>query len=244
MSRTLAILVLLGVGSAACGSDDGDEVVRVFAAASLTGAFGELADAFEAASPGVTVELNVAGSSSLREQILQGAPADVFASADEANMAELIDAVEVDGPPRTFATNRITIGVPSDNPGGVVELADLADDELLVGLCAAGVPCGDLARTVLESAGVEAAVDTNEPNVRALAAKLADGELDAGLVYVTEVAPAGELLGVPVPSAADAVTRYSIVVLDGAATDADGFVEFVLSPAGQAILAEYGFGAP
>ena len=168
MSRTLAILVVLGVAAAGCGGEDGDGRVRVFAAASLTEAFGELAGAYEETNPSVTVELNVAGSSALREQILEGAPADVFASADEANMAELVEAGEVVGVPQTFATNRMAIGVPPGNPGAVGGLADLADDELLVGLCAQGVPCGDLARSVLGTAGVEASVDTNEPNVGAL----------------------------------------------------------------------------
>ena len=239
------MLVLLGAGAAACGGGDGGgDTVRVFAAASLTAAFGELAEAFEAANPGVTVELNVAGSSALREQILEGAPVDVYAPADEANMAALVDAGEVAGDPRTFATNRLAIGVAPGNPGDVAGLADLADSELLVGLCASGVPCGDLARTVLDAAGVEASVDTNEPNVGALAAKLADGELDAGLVYVTDVAPAGPLTGLPIPTAADVATSYPIAVLDGAPVTAAGFVEFVLSPTGQGILAEYGFGAP
>jgi molybdate transport system substrate-binding protein len=236
----------------ACGSDPSaegdpsDGTVRVFAAASLVKAFDEEATAFEDAHPGVSVELNFGGSSSLREQILAGAPADVFASADESDMDQLREAGEVEEP-EVFATNRMQIAVPANNPGRVQRLADLAERDLLIGLCAAQVPCGDLARRVLSAAGVRASVDTNEPDVRALLTKIEEAELDAGLVYATDVVSAGErVIGIDVPSAADLVARYPIApIASGEDADrAEAFVRFVLGAEGQAILRDHGFGAP
>ena len=243
MSRPLSILVL---ALAACGGAADDDGLDVFAASSLTDAFAEIAAAYEAEFPDVDVRLNVAGSSSLREQILGGAPADVFASADQANMAVVDTAGALGGEPVLFATNRLVIAVPAGNPAGVGELADLADPDRLVGLCAEGVPCGDAARTVLAAAGVEPSVDTDEPNVRSLAAKIADGELDAGLVYVTDLVADGDLTGIPILDSVNVDVAYPIATI-AEATDPDGatrFVDFVLSPPGQDILARHGFGAP
>lgn len=245
MRRAVAVLAILagaGAGAgASCGGDDGDSV-HVFAAASLSDAFVAVAAAFEADRPDVDVRLNIAGSSALREQIVEGAPADVFAAADGSAMNALVEAGDTAGEPVVFATNSLTIAVPAGNPAGVDSLDDLADPGLLVGLCAAGVPCGDLAREVLAQAGVAASVDTDEPNVRALAAKIADGELDAGLVYVTDVDD--RLDAVPIDEAVDVVAAYPIVALRGAGAAAEAFVEFVLSPAGRRILTEHGFGVP
>ena len=183
----------------------------------------------------------------LREQILEGAPADVFASADVANMDQIVVSDGTVGRPTIFATNRMQIAVPVGNPGEVSGLDDFGSDRLLIGLCAVGVPCGDAARTVLASARVAPAVDTNEPNVRALLTKIGAGELDAGLVYVTDVAAAAdEVMGIVVPAELNVVGEYPIVVLSGGANrrGAEDFVSFVLSAAGRAILSGHGFGAP
>lgn len=239
----------LAVAVAACGGADSAPVVEdeviVSAAASLTDAFGEIEAAFEDANPGVDVVLNLGASSALREQILAGAPVDVFASADTSNMDPIVEAGLVGGEPRILARNHLQIAVPAGNPAGVTGLADLADEALLVGLCAETVPCGDLGRRALSKAGVTAAVDTNEPDVRALLAKIAAGELDAGIVYVTDVISAGGAVeGIAVPD--DVATDYPIAVLGGAPNPngAAAFVAFVLSEPGQTILAGYGFGAP
>ena len=164
----------------ACGSGSDDSTITVFAAASLTDAFEEIADAFEDGEPGVSVRLNLAGSSSLREQVLQGAPADVVATANPSVMDELVDAGAVDRAEQ-FAANSLQIVVPRGNPAGVADLDDFADADLLIGLCAAEVPCGEFARRVLALAGVEPALDTNEPDVRALLTKVEAGELDAAI---------------------------------------------------------------
>ncbi|MEN8233649.1 MAG: molybdate ABC transporter substrate-binding protein [Actinomycetota bacterium] len=242
---TLAAFLFLAACAGA--SDSIDDPILVSAAASLTDAFVAMEGAFETSHPGVDVVLNFGGSSMLREQILAGAPADVFASANEANMALIADADIVAGEPVSFATNLLAVAVPAGNPGGVSGLGDFADEELLIGLCAQGVPCGDFGREVLRSAGVTPSVDTEEPNVRALLTKVEAGELDAGLVYVTDVASTnGTVEGIDIPEEENVIARYPIAALadapnpDGAAA----FVAFVLSDDGRAVLAEYGFGAP
>ena len=218
----------------------------MFAAASLTDAMEEIAGAFEVASSDFDVRLNLAGSSSLREQILAGAPADVFASADSANMDRVLEAGEA-ASSSGLADNLLQIAVPPGNPEGITGLADFARDDLLIGLCAAEVPCGDLGRQALANAGVVAAVDTNEPDVRALLVKIEAGELDAGIVYVTDVRAAGDRVeGVPIPSNLNVATTYRIAALSAAPNPvgADAFVSFALSEAAQAILGRHGFSVP
>lgn len=230
----------------ACGSGGDDQRITVFAAASLTDAFADVAEAFEEGEPGVSVQLNLAGSSSLREQILQGAPADVVATANPSVMDELVDAGAV-VKPEVFATNSLQIVVPAGNPGGVAALEDFADDDLLVGLCAAEVPCGEFARRVLSLAGVEPALDTNEPDVRALLTKVEAGELDAAIVYTTDVLAAGDgVEGIAIPEMQNAVATYPIAVVSetGSRETAEAFVAFVLGETGQRILREHGFGSP
>lgn len=201
--------------------------------------------AFESANPDVDVQINLAGSAALREQILQGAPADVFASANEATMQALLDegAAEAAVP---FTTNQLQIAVPSDNPGAIVGVEDLANDGLLIGLCDQGVPCGDFARQALAQVEVDAAVDTNEKDVRSLLTKIEVGELDGGIVYRTDVASSGEVLGIDLPPEVDVPIVYPIAILSDAPNPdaAQRFVDFVGSPAGQEILAAQGFGTP
>ena len=159
--KTLTWLVAFGALLYSCGNPGAVSAeLLVSAAASLTDAFSEIESAFEADNPDVDVVLNLAGSSALREQILEGAPADVFASANMANMQQLEQAGHLTGSPAIFARNRLQIAVPPGNPGGVTGLEDFSREELFIGLCAEPVPCGQLAREVLSEAGVTAAVDT------------------------------------------------------------------------------------
>lgn len=221
--------------------------VLVSAAASLTDVFEEIKGAFEADNPDVTLVFNFGPSSGLREQILEGAPADVFASANISNMTQVVEGGAAAGEPDIFTLNLLQIAVPEGNPGGVTGLEDFADEDLLIGLCEEAVPCGDFGRQALENAGVNPAIDTNEPDVRALLTKIEAGELDAGITYVTDVMSTdGAVEGVDIPDEYNVVAEYPIVVLAEAPNPdaAAAFIEFVLSPAGQTILNSYGFSSP
>ncbi|HJS72568.1 MAG TPA: molybdate ABC transporter substrate-binding protein [Acidimicrobiia bacterium] len=218
----------------------------ISAAASLTDAFGEIETVFEDANPGVDVVLNLGPSSGLREQILEGAPADVFAPANTSNMDQVVEA-GVAADPEIFVRNLLQIATPSGNHGEVEGLEDFGREGLFIGLCAEGVPCGDFAREALANAGVTPAIDSNEPDVRALLTKVEAGELDAGIVYVTDVlSTGGSVEGVDIPEDQNVVAEYPIATLAGAPNPdaATAFVEFVLSEEGQAILVEYGFASP
>ena len=244
---------------AACGGSDAattttsvehatlDGEVLVSAAASLTDAFTEVASAFEVANPDLDVVLNLGPSSGLREQIIEGAPADVFASANTSNMDQVVQAGEVVATPEIFARNLLQIAVPSGNPAGVTGLEDFARDDLLIGLCAEEVPCGDFARQALAKAEVTLSIDSNEPDVRALLTKIEAGELDAGITYVTDVASAGGSVdGVDIPEDRNVIAEYPIAALTHAPNPdaAAAFVAFVLSDEGRAILGGYGFASP
>jgi molybdate transport system substrate-binding protein len=249
MAKGVAALALVALSllAPACGGPAADAALAVFAAASLTDSFEALATAFEAAHPGVTVALNFAASSALREQILGGAPADVFASASPSDMSQLAEAAAVAGEARVFARNKMTIAVPAGNPAGITGLADFADADLLIGLCAEETPCGKYGRQALESAGVVPALDSNEPDISSLLTKIAAGELDAGIVYATDIAAAGGVVeAIAIPAAHAVAALYPIAVLDASPREglAAAFVDFVLSSQGQAILAAHGFEAP
>jgi molybdate transport system substrate-binding protein len=259
-TASVLVVVLALVGAlAACGDDDdGDSgaagassdlqgSITVFAAASLTDAFDEVGSAFEDANPGVSVEFNYGGSSDLRDQILGGAPADVFASANTSNMDAVAEGDGLDGEPETFVTNVLEIAVPPGNPGDIEGLDDFGDDSKLIGLCAEEVPCGEFGREALANAGVTPAPDTNEPDVRSLLEKVESGDLDAGIVYVTDVQAAGDAVeGIEIPEEDNVVAQYPIATLaeSGSPDVAEAFVEFVLSDDGQEILQSFGFGPP
>ena len=221
--------------------------ITVFAAASLTATFTDLAAQFEAEHPGVTVDLNFAGSSDLVTQITEGAPADVFASADTKNMTKLTDAALNAGDPVDFATNVLEIAVPPGNPAGIETFADLAGPGVKLVTCAPAVPCGAAAVAVAKAAGVTLAPVSEESAVTDVLGKVTSGEADAGLVYVTDVIGAGDTVeGIEFDEAAEAVNTYPVVALrDSAAPDvAAAFVAFVAGAAGQKVLAAAGFGAP
>ncbi len=260
--RLLAVACVPALMLAACGDDDDDDSasttqapaeestldgdLTVFAAASLTDAFDEVGAAFEEANPDVSIEFNYGASSALREQILAGAPADVFASANTSNMDQVVETGAATDP-QDFVTNQLQIVVPAENPGGVAGLDDFADADLLIGLCAEEVPCGEFGREALANAQVTPSVDTNEPDVRALLTKVEAGELDAGIVYITDVLAAGDAVeGIDIPADVNVTATYPIAALSdaGNAEVAAAFVEFVLSDDGQEILESYGFDSP
>ena len=245
MKKGLVGLVVAAI-VAACAAPDTAEVV-VSAAASLDSVFAALEESFEDAYPGVDVVRNVGSSSLLRYQIVEGAPVDVYASADHVYM----DLVEAEGliesGPTIFAVNRMVIAVPSGNPGGITGLDDFTRSDLLLGLCAPEVPCGALAREVLNAAAVTPDVDTNEPDVRALLTKIEAGELDGGIVYASDVAVRGGAVeGIEIDRRHNVGVGYPIAVIaQGESRDyARLFVDHVLSAESRAVLTRFGFGTP
>jgi molybdate transport system substrate-binding protein len=234
----------VGAGEPTAGAT-GDTLV--FAAASLTEAFTEIGDAFMAGHPGATVRFNFASSSDLVTQITQGAEADVFASADEANMAKLTTAGGAAGEPRVFATNSLQIIVEPGNPKGISGLVDLAKPGVLYVTAGPEVPIGRYAAQVLEAAGVAPSPVSLEQNVKGIVTKVTLGEADAGIVYATDVLAAGSRAsGVDIPAGLNIVATYPVVVTRAGPNPGGGqaFVDSVLSGQGQTILARYGFSTP
>jgi molybdate transport system substrate-binding protein len=250
---TVPLALALVAGLSGCGDDDpapasggGGKTLTVFAAASLTESFTELGRAFESAHPGVKVKFNFGSSATLAQQITQGAPADVFAAASPATMKTVTDASLAAGP-TTFARNKLQIAVPADNPAKVGELKDLADPKVKVALCAEQVPCGAAAAKALDAAGLKVKPVTFEQDVKATLTKVELGEVDAALVYKTDVlAAAGKVQGIAFPEADKAINDYPIVALSKAPSPepAKQFVALVLSAQGKGVLAKAGFEGP
>jgi molybdate transport system substrate-binding protein len=221
--------------------------IVVSAAASLADIFAELGEEFEAEHPGTTVVLNAAGSSTLAQQIIQGAPADVFAAASPATMAQVVDAGLAWDEATVLVRNRLVIAVPAGNPAGVVGLADLGDEDLTIALCAQEVPCGTASVRVFEAAGLTPAPDTYEQDVRAALTRVRLGEVDAALVYRTDVAAAGDAVdGIELAESEQGSTDYLLVRLTDAPNPrgAQAFIDYVLSDAGRAALGAAGFDLP
>ena len=238
--RRLAVAVALGLLAAACGGSSGDSKLTVFAASSLT-------DVFRALAP--DARLNFAGSDELATQIREGAKADVYAAAsprypDELHAEGLIER------PRVFATNRLVLIVPSENPAGIEAIADLQRPGVRLVVGAVGVPIGDYTRTALEKLGqadVLSRVVSEEDDVKGVVSKVAFGEADAGFVYATDVKPvAGDVRAIELPPEAQAEVLYPIAVVVGAEhrEEAERFIELLLGERGRAALLEAGFGVP
>lgn len=248
----LAVGALLGLSACGAGTakPSGDEVsgeLSVFAAASLTESFTTIGADFESAHDGTKITFNFAGSSDLANQINEGAPADVFASAAPANMATVVDAGNAHGDSETFARNQLVIAVAKSNPKHINELADLADPDLLVAVCAEQVPCGAAATTVLAAGEVSLTPATFEKDVKSALSKLALGEVDAALVYRTDALAASDKVdGIEFDESAEAVSDYPIAALKDAPNPATAkaFIDYVNSTAGRDVLAEAGFQNP
>ena len=254
MSRSPAVS-LLALLAAACGAlpapaptpaDLVSGTVNV-AAASLTEASKKAGGDFEAKHGAARVLFNFAGSPTLVTQLTQGAQADVFASADQPNMQKALDAGLCENRPQVFASNRLEIVVGAGNPKHIAGLADLARSGLLVVLAAPAVPAGRYAGEALQSAGVKVTPVSQETDVKAVVSKVALGEADAGIVYVTDVRSGGaKVAGVPIPDPQNVVAQYPVVELKSAtsAGSAKAFIDFLLGAQGQKDLAAFGFGPP
>jgi molybdate transport system substrate-binding protein len=226
------VLALTGCG----GSSASSGTVTVFAAASLTESFTQIGKDFEAANSGVTVKFNFAGSSALAQQIGQGAPADVFASASPATMKQVSRTSTV------FVRNQLVIAVPKGNPKGITKLADLTRPGLKVALCAGQVPCGAAASKALAAAGAAVKPATLEQDVKAALSKVKLGEVDAALVYRTDaIAAKSDVDGVEFPESAKAVNDYPIAALTD---EGKTFVSYVLSDKALSVLTAAGFQKP
>ena len=256
---TAVALVLTGCGSSGATSGGGGAAsavasstpavsgtVNVFAAASLKEAFTKLGATFESAHPGTKVVLNFGPSSGLATQITSGAPADVFASASTKSM-DLVVKAGAASAPRDFAKNSMEIAVPPKNPAGIAQVSDLAKSGVKVALCQAAVPCGTTATKVFTNVKITVTPVTQEVDVKAVLAKVSLGEVDAGVVYVTDVLAAGnKVKGIVIPAAVNASTTYPIAPLarSANAAAAQAFTDYVLSADGAAALAAAGFAKP
>ena len=240
--RLLALVTVLVI--AACSGNGGPQQAQltVFAASSLKTAFDRIGDLLRNTSPNAPT-FSYAGTQTLTSQLTQGAPADVFASADTAHITELRDAGLLSGQPTVFAHNKLEIAVAQGNPNGIHSLADLARAGLVIVLADPSVPAGKYAAQALAKAGVVVRPASLEQQVTGVMSKVALGEADAGIVYVSDVVTSGQVEGVAIPDAQNVVADYPIALLKGAQNQAgaNAFIDLVLSADGQAILKAAGF---
>ena len=249
----LGIVLLAGCGSSSSSgsssgsSSAGSATLTVFAAASLQKTFTTLGQQFEKEPPGTKVAFSFAGSSDLVTQISNGAPADVFASADQKNMTKLTDKKLVAGSPAPFATNVLAIVVPPSNPAGIATFADLAKPGTDVVVCASQVPCGSATEKVEQLTGTTLKPVSEESSVTDVLSKVTSGEAKAGVVYVTDARGAGsKVKQIDFPESAKAVNTYPIAALSASKQQdlARQFDDYVTGPLGQQVLRDAGFGAP
>ncbi|WP_058955540.1 molybdate ABC transporter substrate-binding protein [Kocuria rhizophila] len=239
-----------GAGDASASSSEaggGDKTLRVSAAASLTTSFDQLSDEFEKDHPGVNVDVNYGGSSGLVQQLTEGAPADVFASADQKNMKKLTGADLTQGEPKIFATNVLTLVVPKDNPAGITSVQDVLDKKVKLVTCAPEVPCGAATQKVERANGVELKPVSQENAVTDVLGKVTSGQADAGIVYVTDAKAAGDkVTTIEIPKTDEAINKYPIVALNKSDQPelAAQFVDLVTGERGQKVLKDAGFGTP
>jgi molybdate transport system substrate-binding protein len=253
LSAGLAAALVTGCGSSGSAGTSGGSsssgvkgTITVLAAVSLTEAFTTLGHQFEAAHPGTKVVFSFGPSSGLATQITAGAPADVFASASQKNMDQVTSAGAASDP-TVFVKNTMEIAVPPNNPAGIASVADLAKKGVKVALCQAQVPCGTVAQQVFTNAKVKVTPVTEEADVKSVLSKVQLGEVDAGVVYVTDARAAGDKVkGIEISSDVNASTSYPIAALSKAANaaGAKAFIDYVLSSAGSSVLTGDGFAAP
>ena len=249
MKSVACLLTAIALLAAGCGGDEqssggGGSTLTVLAASSLTDAFGELEQTYEAENSGVDVELSFDSSSTLAEQVVQGAPADVLATADESTMQGVVDEGLTDGDPVAFAQNQLALVTPPDNPASITKARDLNSDSVAYAVCVPDAPCGVASAKLLDIVGVTADPVTEEDNVRDTLGKVMEGEVDAGLVYVSDAQAAGDDVHVVEVPESDRVLNSDVIApLSDArdAADAASWVDLVTSDEGQQVLQSYGF---
>ncbi|RMB62097.1 molybdate ABC transporter substrate-binding protein [Tessaracoccus antarcticus] len=235
--------LLAATSLSACSGEPEQQVLTVFAAASLSEVFVDIAKDFEADHEGVEVKFSFAGSSDLVSQLESGAPANVFASANEKQMERAKEQDVVKGVDVLFASNTLTLVTPADNPAGITSLADAADSSLVI--CAPQVPCGAATEEMAEEAGITLKPVSEENSVTDVLGKVTSGQADAGLVYVTDAIRAGDDVKViDIPEADSVVNFYPVAAVRSDDTLAQEFVDFIMSEPSQAKLRATGFGSP
>lgn len=229
----------------ATGTATGD--LTVLAAASLTEVFQKLATTFQSENPGVHVTFSFGASSTLAQQIVAKAPADVFAAASPATMKTVTDAGDATGNPQLFVRNVLEIAVPPSNPGNVTGLSDFSKSDLKIAVCAVAVPCGAAADKVFKATGISAEIDSYEQDVKGVLTKVESGEADAGLVYATDVKSAGDKVkGIDFPEASNAINDYPIAALTEAKNPsaAAAWIAFLSSAEARQAFTDAGFQLP
>lgn len=242
-SALTAVLVVACL--AGCSGDKGKTKLTVFMASSLSGTFTTLEAQFEKAHPDVDVVLSSNSSTTLAQQITDGAPADVIATADQASITIVSDAGDTASDPVQFATNTLVIAVPPSNPGDVTGIDSLNSASFV--MCEVSAPCGAAAQEMLQNAGISAKPKSFEPDVASTLAKIETGDVDAGIVYVTDAkGAAGQVEAISIPSTDNVVNPYFIAAVKGSkqATLAQDWINLVRSAQGQSVLQKAGFGKP
>lgn len=247
---TTCVVAVLTLSLAACGATDpaegggpGEQTLTVLAAASLTAVFGQVADDFEADHPGARVEQSFAASSTIVQQVNEGAPADVIALAGMSSLGPLAEEHRI-GEVHEFTTNSLQLAVPPDNPAGISGVEDLTGDGIRLVVCAEQAPCGAAAAALFQHLGITPTVASLEHDARATLTKVELGEADVGVVYRTDVIEAGDrVLGVDIPDDVNVVNSYPVLAVSDSPL-ASAFVDEVLSERGQQHLTDAGFVAP
>lgn len=237
--------VLLGLAGCGASGDESDSTLTVLAASSLTDVFDDLELTYEAQHPDVDVQLSYDSSSTLAEQVVQGAPADVLATADRATMRTVVEE-GLGAEPVVFARNELVLVTPAANPADIDRITDLDDSDVAYAVCVPEAPCGAAGAALLDRSGVTAAPVTEEDSVRDTLGKVVTGEVDAGLVFVSDAQAAGRRVrAIPVPAADNVRTTDVAVVLENPDSDdtdaARAWVDMLISAAGQRVLLDYGF---
>ena len=248
-ARVITVAVLVGIGLSGCQSDDApeQEPLTVLAASSLTESFPTIGQQYETDNPGTEVSISFGSSSTLATQVLDGAAADVIATASPGSIEPVVDAGMTAADPTVFATNSVAVALPVDNPAGIKDLTDLQGPDVKVAVCVDTAPCGSVAADMFEAADLSVTPVTEEVDVKSVLAKVVSDEVDAGVVYASDVLAAGDdVIAVEIPQSAVVTTDYLVAPLT-TSTDsklANEFVAAVASPDGQQILADAGFNAP
>lgn len=247
----IGVIAALAFTLSACGSDDtgdgdsgSDQTLTVLAASSLTESFTAIADEFEQSHDNVEVSLSFESSSTLATQVIEGAPADVLATASPGSMQPVVDAGDTDGDPQTFATNTVAIALPKGNPAGIKDIADLQSADVKVAICVDSAPCGSVAADFFNLANLDVTPVTEEVDVKSVLAKVVTDEVDAGIVYNSDIVASGDTIeSIPIPTKLLVSTDYLISPLTSSENSdlAQEFVDAVLSPSGQQTLADAGF---